>query len=189
MKRFVALMLVLCLLLPGCGSSEMTFEQFQDKYKRSTWLEDPEAFIREYTAMKAQPLEKIAPDLSSYTKEEKDGQTQYSKGCVLFNKSFTFTIYVEADGYAFTGLRYAGDPDECIQAFEKLLDTIIKIEGDPQVVNLDFDEVDEPALRKALSSGTYESTISVSWKGTTSKSGQSTLISWMNFLECYLTIY
>lgn len=196
MKKMLAVLLA-CLLMVGCSSTgsssdPLTLPQFEEKYKRAAWdemLASPMEFINDLHSIYTLPFEQAVPDAADLESEVESYGTTYKKDIVLFNR--TFTIYI-TDYEEFWGchLSYEGDSEECYNSFRTMFESIIKAEGDPTILSVSSEDVDEAAFRKALDSNDLDASLSAHW---TKKSGDSevtvALISYWNFTGGTLSIW
>jgi len=195
MKKILVVLLIACFMLSGCGSSEpshMTFDQFEEKYKRADWdkmLESPMEFIRDQGSIYSRAFSEAVPDPSSFTKTEESYGDVYKKDVVLFNRPFTATVTDYGNDFCMGSLKYKGDPDECYEIFTTLFEKIIAAEGDPSKISINNEEVDEAALRNAIKAGLTDESVSVQWGEKTTKTGIPILVSCWNYAGGELNIW
>lgn len=181
MKKVLVMMLALCMVLTGCGSSTpevttteapsgpMTFEQLQEKYKRKSWDEfiaDPLGFVRDFRNSMELSKEEWTQDWSVFEFVDDKTLPYYEGNVVFFNQPFE--VHVWERGYApgLNGIMIVGgtDIDLLFDSFKQIFETGIQELGDPKELINHYDTVSEADFRKALD-GPFEflDSYSASW--------------------------
>ena len=171
MKRVFVLILALCMVLTGCGSSAkpISFEQFEEKYKRADWeilTNKPMEFIDDLNLMSGQPLDDWCKDLDSFEIESNGPTRSLKKEMILFNRPVKFSgtafVYPEEKKFFSGSIHIDGTAEECYGVFLAMFEAAIKSKGDASELKIRYDEVDEVAFRTAISSGDVDS-LSATW--------------------------
>lgn len=161
MKKLVTVLLVLCFAFSACGSSSgpLTFDAFQEKYKRADWsvmLSDPDKVIGDYLGGAALTRDEWLKDWSLFSTADY-ADDALTADIVLFNRPFTAHVW-DSKTKSFGGmLSYDdGNPDECFKDFTAMFESMIKNHGDPARLRINFEEVSEAAFRNGIASGAEE---------------------------------
>ena len=191
MKRHVAFLLMLCLLLAGCSGAAptettteeapaepMTFEQFQEKYKRAEWanmLAHPVDFLDAFHLSFTLGLDKWTSDLESFDKTEEEGLgTVYRKEVILFNDVFEVTVFGDDPDRIYGTLAYHGEDIKCYQSFTVMARIMLEELGDSDEILINDELAAEPALQKLMNAGFPDSDdVRISWNYKNTKSGYS----------------
>lgn len=198
MKKLITVFLVFCVILSGCsGTSDVTSDplslaQFEEKYKRAEWnemLASPKSFFEDLHGIASLPFEQAVPEAASLNSTEEIYGTVYDKDIVLFNRPFTARI-TDYGKFFSCSLFYEGEPEECYASFKVLFEGLIKDYGDPEVLSVDRDDVDEASFRKALESGDLDVPVSAHWTKKADPDDISlALISYWNYTGATLSFY
>lgn len=169
MKKLIVLMLAAALVLTACGSESkaLTFDEFQEKYKRSDWgvfLSDPVTLYRDFERGIALPKDEWAKDQSVFKDAEYADDARYAD-VVLFNRPFEVHIW-DRDDVTYGGMICYDSDDraECFAAYKAMFESCIKKLGDPESIRANFEDVNEAEFRKAIETLENYDYFEVKWK-------------------------